>query len=278
MATCPKCSGNDVKFHREPTGTAYNSYYRRTGVKNSWFLPAGIRNGRRKISHRTVGVCNDCGYSWEVAGEPQNFSGWKLLFVLICIGIWPISLSVWFWRTTAFRMDRKWRFLILFVAWISLFTVALASEGLIGTDMNSVWAGSYVSLDDFDYYIDGNEIHIRGYTGNKRKIRINSSYDIDGVIMNVVSFDSTFTLKTVSSVIIPDGTQSMSNNVFNSCGVKYVYLPASLTQFGGWSYFHNVEKIYYGGTEEQWEALCTVDRAKVDVVQIVCNVNPNDLK
>lgn len=278
MATCPKCNGNNVKFHREPTGTSYHSCYRRTGVKDSWVLPAGIRNGRRKISHRTVGVCSDCGYTWEVAIESPGFNGWKLLFILICIGAWPITLSVWFWRTTVFRIGKKWRFTILFVAWMALFAVALASEGLLGPDMNSVWAGSYSSLDDFEYYIDGNEIHIKDYVGNKRKVRINSSYDIDGTTMNVVSFDGTFALENVSSVIIPDGTQSMSNNVFNSCGVKYVYLPASLTQFDGWSYFHNAEKIYYGGTEEQWESLCTVDRSRIDVVQIICNANPNNLE
>lgn len=278
MATCPKCNRNNVKFHREPTGTSYNSYYRRTGVKDSWVLPAGIKNGRRKISHRTVGVCSDCGYTWEVASESPGFNGWKLLFILICIGAWPITLSVWFWRTTVFQIGKKWRLLILFAAWMALLTVALASEGLLGPDMNSVWAGSYSSLDDFEYYIDGNAIHIKDYVGNKRKVRINSSYDIDGTTMNVVSFDGTFALENVSSVIIPDGTQSMSNNVFNSCGVKYVYLPASLTQFDGWSYFHNAEKIYYGGTEEQWESLCTVDRSRIDVVQIICNANPNNLE
>lgn len=278
MATCPKCSGKNVRFHREPAGTSYKSYYRRTGVKNSWILPAGIRNGRRKISHRTVGVCSDCGYTWEVEDDSLNFSGWKFLFILICIGAWPITLSVWFWRTTAFRIARKWRFSILLVAWIALFAVVLSNEGIIGPDMNSVWASSYANLDDFEYYIDENEIYIKDYIGKRRKVRIKSSYDVDGTIMNVVSFDGTFALENVSSVIIPEGTQSMSNNVFNSCGVKYVYLPASLTQFDGWSYFHNVEKIYYGGTEEQWKTFCTVDRSRVDVVQIICNANPNDLE
>ena len=58
------------------------------------------------------------------------------------------------------------------------------------------------------------------------------------------------------------------------------YFSADL-QFGytaGWSYFHNAEKIYYGGTEEQWESLCTVDRSRIDVVQIICNANPNNLE
>ena len=40
----------------------------------------------------------------------------------------------------------------------------------------------------------------------------------------------------------------------------------------------NVEKIYYGGTEEQWSNFCTVDRSRLDVVQIICNADPNGLK
>lgn len=96
--------------------------------------------------------------------------------------------------------------------------------------------------------------------------------------MYVVSFDGTFALHRVTSVIIPDGTRHISDNIFSNFGIEYVYLPASLEEFKGWSYFHNVEKIYYGGTEEQWSNFCTVDRSRLDVVQIICNADPNGLK
>lgn len=274
MAVCPKCGGNNIKFHREPVGTSYNSYYRKTGVKSSWIFPSGIRKGRRKIAYRTVGLCSDCGYTWEIDDDTQH-SGWWYLFLL---AIWPIALSVWFWKTKALRLDKKWRAVILSVTWLILISWALFSEMELGTKSNSIWASTYADINDFKYYIDGNEIYIKDYTGSDKKVRINLSYDIEGTTMSVVSFDGTFALDSVTSVIIPDGTRHMSNNVFNSCGIKYVYLPASLTEFNGWSYFHNVEKIYYGGTEEQWSTFCTVDRSRLDVVQIVCNADPNDLK
>lgn len=281
MAICPKCGGSNIKFHREPVGTSYNSYYRRTGVKSSWIFPAGIRNGHRKIAYRTIGLCSDCGHTWGIEGGTQH-SGWWYLFLL---AIWPIALSVWFWKTTALRLDRRWRATILSIAWLVLITGTLFSEMQRGaeskfsnTESNSIWASSYAGLEDFKYYIDGNEIYIKDYIGSDKKVRINSSYDIDGTTMSVVSFDGTFALDSVTSVIIPDGTRYISNNIFNSCGIEYVYLPASLAEFNGWSYFHNVEKIYYGGTEEQWSVLCTVDRSRLDVVQIVCNADPNDLK
>ena len=275
MAVCPKCGGTNIKFHREPVGTSYNSYYRRTGVKSSWIFPAGIRNGHRKIAYRTVGLCSDCGHTWGIESDVQH-SGWWYLFLLL---IWPIALSVWFWKTNAFQLDKKWRAVILSIAWLILISGVLISESkMVGTESSSIWASSYADLNDFEYYIDGNEIYIKDYRGNSKKVRINSSYNVDGTAMNVVSFDGTFALDSITSVIIPDGTRHMSNNIFNSCGIEYVYLPASLEEFKGWSYFHNVEKIYYGGTEEQWSALCTVDRSRLDVVQIICNTDPNDLK
>lgn len=275
MAVCPKCGGTNIKFHREPVGTSYNSYYRRTGVKSSWIFPAGIRNGHRKIAYRTVGLCSDCGHTWGIESDVQH-SGWWYLFLLL---IWPIALSVWFWKTNAFQLDKKWRAVILSIAWLILISGVLISESkMVGTESSSIWASSYAELNDFEYYIDGNEIYIKDYRGNSKKVRINSSYSVDGTPMNVVSFDGTFALDSVISVIIPDGTRHMSNNVFNSCGIEYVYLPASLEEFKGWSYFHNVEKIYYGGTEEQWSNFCTVDRSRLDFVQIICNTDPNDLK
>lgn len=274
MAVCPKCGGTNIKFHREPVGTSYNSYYRRTGVKSSWIFPASIRNGHRKIAYRTVGLCSDCGHTWGIESDVQH-SGWQYLFLLL---IWPIALSVWFWKTNAFQLDKKWRAVILSIAWLILISGVLISESkMVGTESSSIWASSYAE-NDFEYYIDGNEIYIKDYRGNSKKVRINSSYSVDGTPMNVVSFDGTFALDSVISVIIPDGTRHMSNNVFNSCGIEYVYLPASLEEFKGWSYFHNVEKIYYGGTEEQWSNFCTVDRSRLDVVQIICNADPNDLK
>ena len=37
-------------------------------------------------------------------------------------------------------------------------------------------------------------------------------------------------------------------------------------------------KPYYGGSEEQWNQLCTVERSNIDATQIIYNTTPNDLK
>ena len=74
----------------------------------------------------------------------------------------------------------------------------------------------------------------------------------------------------------------MKNNTFNSCGVEYIYLPKSLVSAGtGWpfyDYFHDVKKIYFGGSEEEWYELTGgAERSDIDVVEIIYDANIDDL-
>lgn len=147
--------------------------------------------------------------------------------------------------------------------------------------VESVWLDGYTSLDEFEYYVEGNEIFLTDFNSNKKKVRINSSYEIDGKTYHVVSLDGVFTLGSVTSVIIPEGVRNISNHEFNSCGIKFLYLPSTLQDIGDdtfWWYFHDVEKIYYGGSEEQWNQLCAVERSKIEVEQIIFDTNTDDLK
>ena len=143
------------------------------------------------------------------------------------------------------------------------------SESETASKSGSVWAMEATPLDDFDYYIDQNEIYLKDYKGSDEAVYVPSSYTVDGIKMNVVSLDGTFTLTRIHSAIISDGIRYLSDNMFNSCGVEFVYLPASLESFNGWYYFHDVKKIYYGGSEDSWNQLCTVDRSSIDVQQII---------
>ena len=145
----------------------------------------------------------------------------------------------------------------------------------------SVWLDGYTPIDDFEYYIDGNEIYLTDFDSKEKKVRINSSYEIDGNTYNVVSLDGVFTSDSVTSVIIPEGVHSVARSEFNSCGVEFLYLPSTLQDIGSdsfWWYFHDVEKIYYGGSEEQWNQLCTVERSEIEAKQIIYDANPDDLK
>ena len=180
---------------------------------------------------------------------------------------------------------KKWWFWVLVVMALGVVSNLITGNGYSSSkdknaDSKSVWATEYTDLEDFDYYFDGNEVYIKEYKGHDDKIKVNSTYKVDGKDRKVVSFsDGTFFARSVDSVILPEGTTHLDNNTFNSCGIKYLYIPKSLKSVDNtfWGYFHDMEKIYYGGSESDWKKLCKVDRSDVDVKEIVYNADSSKL-
>lgn len=249
------------------------------------------------------GKCTYCGKEFKNNGNEQSFREnrrtervyiqpkspfWKQTWfiVLMCILLPPVGIVLlWLAKKPANKTTR-----LIITVILVLYTIAAMfgrqgdeseHESRNQTKTPSVWLEGYTDIDDFEYYIDGNEIFLTDFHSSEKKVRINSSYEIDGVMYNVVSLDEVFTLDRVTSVIIPEGVRSVAINEFNSCGIEFLYLPSTLQDVGGdyfWHYFHDVEKIYYGGTEEQWNQLCTVERSEIEAKQIIFNTNPDDLK
>lgn len=62
---CPRCGSSSIKFSTKHAGTVSESKYYRTGVKNSWILPAGRKTYRSDKIYKTVCLCQKCGYSWD---------------------------------------------------------------------------------------------------------------------------------------------------------------------------------------------------------------------
>jgi flagellar basal body-associated protein FliL len=162
-----------------------------------------------------------------------------------------------------------------------------SSEAKTETEVatESVWATDVTPIDEFDYYLDGDFVYLKKYQGSDKKVRVGTSYEIEGKVYQVAdTIEALFTLKSVTSVILPEGITTMPNNTFNSCGVEYVYIPKSLKPdgeagYGFYEYFHDVEKIYYGGTEEEWAALTNhIDRADIDAKQIIYEASVDDLE
>lgn len=209
---------------------------------------------------------------------------WKKnwFIVLICIVMPYIGVFLlWITKKPSNVVKRILITILLIFFSIGIFTSSSETENELQQENISVWLEDYTDISDFEYYIDGNEIFLTDFHSNQKKVRINSSYEIDGNTYNVVSLDGVFTLDSVTSVIIPEGVRSVASNEFNSCGVKFLYLPSTLQDIGNdsfWGYLHDVEKIYYGGSEEQWNQLCTVERSSIDATQIIYNTTPNDLK
>ncbi|MCI8403209.1 MAG: hypothetical protein HFI38_14150 [Lachnospiraceae bacterium] len=256
------------------------------------------------------GKCTYCGKSFENSGSEKQFNEtvrvnntvnsytqpqlqpkpkpkipfWKKTWfvVLICVFMPYIGVFLLWAAKKPLNIFARIIITIVLVFYLKgVFASINEEESGNQNENKSVWSEYYTDIDDFEYYIDGNEIFLTDYNSNQKKVRINSSYEIDGNTYNVVSLDGVFTLDKVTSVIIPEGVRSVAANEFNGCKVKFLYLPSTLEDIGRdsfWGYFHDVEKIYYGGSEEQWNQLCTVERAEVEVKQIIYDANPDDLK
>ena len=93
---CPKCGSTNINFTRENHGEVNG--------KNS-----------RKIVHKTVGVCNDCGYTWYLdVAEPKKRKTW--LWVLGWIFIFPVPLTILMLRKKDLKPAVKYG--IIAAAWI----------------------------------------------------------------------------------------------------------------------------------------------------------------
>lgn len=244
MATCPNCGGSNFRFELRSAGTTSKSNYYRTGIKKSWILPAGQKTRTSQRYQKSVGICQDCGYILDNEAQSKAAGAW-IIVVLVVVFI------------------------------VYMFVKEKKQEKDIANE--NVWPSTYASLEDFDYYVEGGEIYLENYHGDSEKVRIASTYVINGETCTVVSLDTTFALDSVISVVVPEGVRSMSNNVFNSCGLKFVYLPSTLTDFNGWDYFHELKKLYYGGTEDQWKNLYDGKKA-LDAEQIITGANADQLR
>lgn len=281
MATCPNCGSSNVRFELRAAGTKSTTNYYRTGVRNSWLIPAGRKKYSSQRQQKSVGICQNCGYKWDNKEK-------GCLFYLLCLVFLPITIGVLFYKSKRIKMKKGYRLLIVICALLVIYgglaLIANHSEEGSQSDtdteviqIESEWAQEFATLTDFEFYIENDEIHLKKYTGGAKTVCIAPTYEYEGVTMPVVSLDSSFSLKRIETVIVPEGVTQISANCFNSCDIKELFLPQSLYEFSGWSYFHNVEKLYYGGTQEQFQELCPRDRDNLDIIQIIYDAEASEL-
>ena len=175
----------------------------------------------------------------------------------------------------------SWGVILVFV--IIIFVVIGIIRGKKDTS-KSTWSEKDTPISKFEYYLEGDYVYLKKYKGRDKKVKIGTSYKVNGKTYQVApEIKGLFALKSVTSVILPEGITTMPNNTFNSCGVKYIYIPKTLQPgekgYGFYDYFHDVEKIYYGGSEEEWGILThNKPRSDIDVKEIVYNAKIEDLK
>ena len=103
---CPKCGSTNVKYSRENHGE----------VKGK---------SSKTIVHTTVGICNDCGYTWYPnVDEPKKRKTW--LWVLGWVFIFPVPLTILMLRKKDMKPALK--FGIIAAAWIVYLLIGLGGN------------------------------------------------------------------------------------------------------------------------------------------------------
>jgi len=150
---CPRCGSGNIKFTRESSGS------KRTYISQSGILFKRTKTGRSRqtTEHHTVGLCQNCGYSWEPSFSNSGASSHGVLWWFVVImffpiaaaiyiiknydkqprGFWwwvsavlafPVTISLWIYKTEKFKLNKWLRILIIVVFWIILLFVAPSGE------------------------------------------------------------------------------------------------------------------------------------------------------
>ncbi|MCQ2496924.1 MAG: hypothetical protein MJ131_10090 [Lachnospiraceae bacterium] len=122
--SCPKCLSNNITYNREQSSAKRNISGTRVRVSKSVSIGGG--KGKTTYQYKTVGLCKDCGHTWNV--ELNNAKKSRTWLWILIILFFPISLSVWFWKTERFNMTKKKKGIILAVVWVLLLAISAISN------------------------------------------------------------------------------------------------------------------------------------------------------
>lgn len=267
---CPVCGSEDVFMDDRPAGTSSSGGAAATGIPG-----VAVAGGNTKQHYEHAAKCQKCGYTWvfqtadEVAAQQRSAKGGLVLFSAILAFMLVITAAIVGSGTSSQSGSST-----------QGDSSSSSTESSASDDSHGVWASGYTDLEDFDYYVDGDSIYLQKYDGHDDKVWIAPSYTVDGRNCNVVSLeDATFLFANVTSVIVPEGVTHLDDNTFNTSGVKFVYLPSTLTEINDnfLSYFYDGDKLYYGGTQDQWDSLVTAERSDIDFKQIECGASVEEL-
>ena len=140
LGKCPKCGNSKITFKRERVGTKTQTRSRKN------YIGSGRQSqSASQSSYRTIGLCQNCGYTWDPNATNQSSntkaflpkcsnqktSGKKTwLWVLGWICFFPLPLTILLLRNK--NMKHAVKYGIIAAAWILFFIIGMSGNG--GTD------------------------------------------------------------------------------------------------------------------------------------------------
>ena len=121
VGVCPKCGNSNITFKRERVGTATQ----RTSHKN---LIGTGRTGQSvsQSAYRTVGLCQNCGYTWNPNAGNSGSKRKTWLWVLGWICIFPVPLTILLLRKKDMKPAVKYG--IIAAAWLLFFVIGMSGN------------------------------------------------------------------------------------------------------------------------------------------------------
>lgn len=122
VGVCPKCGNSNITFKRERVGTATQ----RTSHKN---LIGTGRTGQSvsQSAYKTVGLCQNCGYTWNPNAGSGGSKRKTWLWVLGWICIFPVPLTILLLRKKDMKPAVKYG--IIAAAWLLFFVIGMSNNG-----------------------------------------------------------------------------------------------------------------------------------------------------
>lgn len=121
VGKCPKCGNSKITFKRERVGTATQSRSRKN------YIGTG-RQGQSvsQSAYRTVGVCQNCGYTWNPNATNKGSGKKTWLWVLGWICIFPLPLTILLLRKKDMKPAIKYG--IIAAAWVLFLIIGMAGN------------------------------------------------------------------------------------------------------------------------------------------------------
>lgn len=118
---CPKCGNSKITFSRERIATTTQSQSRKNYIGNS-----RQRQSVSQSSYETVGICQNCGYTWNPYKTAKVSKRKTWLWVIGWIFMFPIPLTILLLRKKDMKPAVKYG--IIALAWVLFF-----AAGMIGS-------------------------------------------------------------------------------------------------------------------------------------------------
>lgn len=119
IGKCPKCGNSQITFKRERVRTATHSRSRKN------YIGTG-RQGQSvsQSEYRTVGVCQNCGYTWDPNISNKGSSKKTWLWVLGWICIFPLPLTILLVKKKNIKPMVKYG--IIAIAWLLFLVIGIS--------------------------------------------------------------------------------------------------------------------------------------------------------